>query len=254
MAGTTYEVLVDELTLHKTVGEINDPFSGEKIGVQNGRGETFFKGEKVDESDISQDVLDALNDDDHPSHEAVSKRLKKSSGDAEENLAVRLGLPFAGYDDMEEDDIVVAMRVLPSAAQQRIKDYEAKRDDPRERIVNYSIGFGESSIERQEGTVSGDVVEPGDERDPEAKPTARLKTRTVPDEGPVEPGEGITGTGDPELAYGTEKDDDAGAGDIKGTGAGNRGRKRGGRQARQAKPSGGTAKDSGGGSLANSNE
>ena len=248
----TYEVLVPELTLHKSVGDINDPFTGEKVGVQNGRGETWYQGEKVEEADISQDVLDALNDKDHPSHEAVSKRLKKASGDAESNLSVRLGVPFAGYDDMEEDDIVAAMRVLPSAAQQRIKDYESTRDEPRERIVDYNIGFGESSIERQEGLVSGDVVEEGDERDPEAKPSARLKTRTVPDEGPVEPGEGITGTGDPERAYGTEKDEEPG--DIKGTGAGNRGRKRGGRQARQPKPTGGTAKDSGGGSLANANE
>jgi hypothetical protein len=245
-----YEVLVDELTLHRNVGEIKDPLTGETVGVQNGRGETYYKGEKVDEADITPDVLNALEDKDHPSHEAVSKRLKKASGDAERDPAVRLGAPFAGYDDMDEDDIVNAMRVLPSAAQMRIKEYEATRDDPRERIVDYNIGFGESNIERQEGKVGGDLVEEGDERDPEAKPSARLKTRTVPDEGRVEPGEGITGTGDPEIAYGSVKDEESG--DMKG--GGNKGRARAGRRARQPKPSGGTPKDQGGGSLERSNE
>lgn len=249
MAETVYEVLADELTVHRAVGTITDPLSGEKVGVQNGRGETYFKGEKIAEADITPDVLNALNDDDHPSHEAVSKRLKKSTGDAEQDPVLRLGPPFAGYDDMEEDDIVTAMRVLPSAAQQRIKDWEEKQDEPRERIVNYNIGFGESALERQEGTVSGALVEEGDERDPADKPTARLKVRTVPEEGPVEPGEGITGTGDPEKAYGSEADDEKG--DIKGSGTK---RARGGRRARQVKPSGGTSKDAGGGSLANSNE
>lgn len=244
-----YEILADELTLHKSVGEIKDPTTGEVVGVQNGRGVTYFKGEKVDEADITPDVLDALNDDDHPSHDAVSKRLKKSTGDAEQNPVLRLGPPFAGYDEMDEDDIVTAMRVLPSAAQQRIKDWEREQDEPRERIVDYNIGFGESALERQEGKVSGSLVEEGDERDPEDKPTARLKVRTVPEEGPVEPGEGITGTGDPEKAYGSEKDDEAG--DVKGTGTK---RARGGRRARQVKPSGGTSKDAGGGSLASSNE
>jgi hypothetical protein len=252
MAGTVYEVLVDELTLHKSVGPITDPVTGDKIGNQNGMGDTYFKGEKVAEEDITPDVLDALNDSDHPSHDAVSKRLKKSTGDAEQNTAARLGLPFDGYEDMEEDDIVNAMRVLPSAAQQRIKEFESMQDEPRDRIVNYNIGFGESNIERQEGKVSGELVEEGDDRDPEDKPTARIKMREVPEEGPVTPGEGITGTGDPELAYGTSKDEDSEPGDIKGTG--NKGRQRGGRRARQPKPTGGTAKDAGGGSLASSNE
>lgn len=249
MAGNVYEVLVPELTLHRAIGDITDPFTGDKVGVQNGMSETYFKGEKVPEENITPDVLDALNDSDHPSHDSVAKKLKKSTGDAETNTGVRLGLPFEGYDDMDEDDITAAMRVLPSAAQMRIKEYESQRDDPRERIVNYNIGFGESALERQEGKVSGDLVEDGDERDTESKPTARLKTRTVPDDGPVEPGEGITGTGDPEKAYGAEADDEPG--DVKGTGVK---RSRTGRRARQPKPSGGVPKDAGGGSLASSNE
>jgi len=253
MAGNVYEVLVPELTLHKSVGEITDPVTGNVVGHQNGLGQTYFKGEKVAEEDITPDVLNALDDEDHPSHDSVSKKLKKSTGDAEQNTAARLGLPFEGYDDMDEDDIVTAMRVLPSAAQMRIKEYESLRDEPRGRIVDYNIGFGESAEERQTGVVSGDLVEEGDDRDPEAKPTARLKVREVPEEGLVEPGEGITGTGDPEIAYGAAADAEEGEGkaDMRGSG---KGRARGGRRARQPKPTGGTAKDAGGGSLASSNE
>lgn len=197
---TTYEVLVDELTVLRQTGELTDPISGRVIGIQQGQGKTYFKGEKIPEENVSPVLRDALEDSDSPLHETISKRLKKSSGDASENTAMRLGVPFAGFEDMDEDEVLAAMSSLPSATIQAIKQYEGQGQG-RERIVNYSIGFGESPLDRQEGLVGSDL---GD-ADEEAA-VARLTTREVPEEGPVQPGEGITGTGDPQVPYGSAKE------------------------------------------------
>ena len=52
------------------------------------------------------------------------------------------------------EDILAAMRVLPSPAVMRIKDWEAaKGDDAREEIVNFNIGYGESPDDRQSGRI-----------------------------------------------------------------------------------------------------
>ena len=130
---------------------------------------------------------------------------------------------------MDEDDVLNAMKMLPSAAINRIKEYESQRDDPRQRIVGYNVGFGESAVDRQEGRVSSDLQDTD-----ESKAAARLNTREVPDEGLVVPGEGITGTGDPQVSYGSrEGDDDAPSPTaIKGTGR----TARRGRRDRQPKP------------------
>jgi hypothetical protein len=126
--------------------------------------------------------------------------------------------------------------MLPSAAIQRIKEYEGERDDPRERITGYSVGFGESSIDRQEGKVSSDLQDTD-----ESKAAVRISTREVPEDGPVVPGEGVTGTGDPQLPYGAREDAEGGdvkkVGDIKGTGSA----RRRGRRDRQPKPPEGPA-------------
>lgn len=198
-----YEVLTPEYTIHRKVGDLIDPVSGNNVGTQNGRGATYVKGEKIPADLISPDVLAALEDKDHPSYEYVSKRLKKSSGDPEQNVQARLGIPFDDYDSMDEGDVLAVMRHLPSAAIQRIKEYEAQHGESREQIVNYSIGFGEAPVDRAEGRVSSERADP----DPD-KAVRRIKTREVPEEGVVEPGEGFTGTGDPQKPYGAEQDED----------------------------------------------
>lgn len=195
---TGYEVLVPELTVHRKVGDLTDPITGRVIGYQQGQGKTYYKDEVIPAYAVSPAMIEALEDEDHESHEAVSKRIREVSSEPKSNTAKRLGLPFAGYDDMDEDEVLAAMRNLPSSAIQAVKAYESSEEgEGRERILTYNLGFGESPIDRQEGRVSGDHQD-GDED----KAVARLKTREVPEEGLVEPGEGITGTGDPEIPHG----------------------------------------------------
>lgn len=222
----SYEVLVDGLTVHKQVGELIDPITNRVIGIQQGQGRVLYAGDVLREDEISPKVLDILNDEDHPQHESVSEKLKKVNKEAGLNSEARLGLPFAGYDELDEDGVIAAMANLPSAAIQRVKEHEASLDDPREAIVNYSIGYGESPTDRIKG--KDRVVSNLDETDGEDKESSKITTREVDvEEGTVQPGEGITGTGDPAVPPGTAKASD-GDGKKKAT------VRRGGR--RRAKP------------------
>lgn len=249
----SYEVLVEELTVHRTVSELVQQDGSVKY--QNGMGQIFFEGEKIPGDEVATNWRIALDkaDDNDPLYQSLSRKLKPVDEDAKQNLAHRLGLPFEGYDDMEVEDILAAMRVLPSATVQRIKDYEAEQDEPRSEIVDYVIGFGEGPNARQ-------LMDPESQLDEENvdenKAVRRLKTKEVPEDGPVEPGEGITG-GDsvgPSTAYGVHEDaeDDKKAG-RKGNvrGAAKKAGARRGRRDRQPKPTGGTPKGAGGGSLEN---
>jgi hypothetical protein len=217
-----YKVLVDEVTVHKTINKLPQP-DGSYI-YQNGLGKTYFRDEVVPDEEMAEDWREALESGEGPMAEALAKRFEQSSDDTTAT-GRRLGAPFAGYDDMDEDDVLNAMRMLPSAAINRIKEYEEQRDEPRERITGYNIGYGESAVDRQEGRVSSDAQE----GDPD-KAAQRVATREVPEEGPVVPGEGITGTGDPQVPYGSREDGEKG--DIKGTGS----PRRRGRRDRQPKP------------------
>lgn len=233
-----YKVLQDEVTVHQTIAKLPQP-DGSTV-YQNGLGETYYRDEVIPEEKVAEDWREALESGEGTLFDSLSKVLEKSSDDS--STAARLGVPFAGYDDMEEDDVLTAMRNLPSAAIQRIKEYEESRDDPRERITGYNISSGESAVDRQEGKVSSDLQDTD-----ESKPVARIATREVPDEGLVVPGEGITGTGDPQTSYGTkDEEDDKGKGDVKGSGS----TRRRGRRDRQPKPQEGPAEPG----IAKSNE
>lgn len=200
-----YEVLVDELTVHKAVGTLTDPITGRELGIQQGSGKTYFKGEVIPASDVSPLLIQALEDEDHPSHDSASKKLAVAgSSEAKLNTSQRLGMPFAGYDDMDEEDIVSAMSVLPSRAIQSVKRYESENEN-RERIVHFNVGFGESPQDRQEGRVGSELDEDG--RDDADKVAADLTTREVPEEGVVQVGDGITGTGDPAIPHGSQKEE-----------------------------------------------
>jgi hypothetical protein len=201
MATKGYEVLVPELTVHREVATLRSPATGEVIGRQNGRGRVWFQGEVIPPDELSWDYIEALENEDNPIHRHVAAKLRPVSDEPRQSAEARLGVPFAGYDEMDEGAVLAAMGNLPSAAIQRIKEYEAMRDEPRERIVSYNVGFGESPVDRQEGRVSSDVAD-GDD----SKAVRRLKTREVPEEGIVEPGEGITGTGDPIIPHGSSEE------------------------------------------------
>jgi len=196
-----YKVLVDELTVLQTLNKLVQPDGS--VVYQNGLGQVYYRDEVVPDDKVAEDWKAALEEGEGPLATALSEKLEQVGDDESKDVAKRLGIPFEGFDDMEEDDVLAAMRNLPSPAISRIKEYEAQRDEPRERIANYNIGFGESPDDRQESKVGGDYQE-GDED----KAVTRLTTREVPEDGPVEAGEGITGTGEPAVAYGSKKGDD----------------------------------------------
>jgi hypothetical protein len=202
MANQGYKVLVDELTVHKGVRKITHPITGESLGWQNGNGETFFRDEVIPASDMNPDWVEALEsgDEDNSLYVALSKKLEPVSDEPTLNEQARLGLPFAGFEDMEEDDILAAMKVLPSAAVTRIVEWE-KSHDNRPRIATWNIGYGENTVDRQEGNVGGEPV--AEEDQDQDKAVRALSTRETPDDGPVVPGEGVTGTGDPQIPYGS---------------------------------------------------
>lgn len=186
-----YEVLVEGLTLHQAVTPLTNS-DGDVIGHQNGNGRIFRKGEVVDANWLSPDYVNALDDENHPSHEAVSKRLKAVSKTPEEGLSE----PFPGYDDMDEAEVLAVLPNLPSAAISQIKAYEVENEG-RESIAHYSAGFGESPAARINRDPESLADEPNDE-----KVVRRMQTREVTDDDVV-PGEGITGTGDPRVEPGT---------------------------------------------------
>lgn len=203
----TYEVLVDELTVLKTIGVLTDPITGREIGVQQGAGRIAFKGEVLAASEVSSLWVEALDDEDNPLYESVSRKLSKSGDDPREDQERRLGVPFEGFDEMGESELLQAMRVLPSSTIALIKQYESGRDEPRERIALYNAGFSESPRDRIDGLVGSELDEEnaGDEN----KPTSVLTTRNV-EEDDVQLGEGMTGTGDPSVPYGAGKAEEDG--------------------------------------------
>lgn len=244
--GENYRVKEDGLTVHRKIGELQDPVSGRVIGIQQGSGQVCREGDILSSDEVSPILVDALGDEDNPLHERVSQKLEVVSDEPALNEEARLGLPFAGYDDLSEDEILAALVNLPSAAINAVKEYEAGRDDPRASIAEYNIGFGESAVERQTG--SERIVSPVQDGEGEEKATAEITTREVPEDDVVEQGEGYTGTGAPQKPYGTEKE--ATETGKKSAKVRRSRRSRG----RQAKPTQGKPKGKGGGSLEQQNE
>src|SRR3954453_15615232 len=199
MANNGYKMLVDELTVHKAVPPLTHPVTGEPTGWQQGAVETWFLDEVIPREAINPECADVLDSGEGDLFEALSCKLEASSDEPALNEAYRMGLPFEGYDDMDEDDILAAMRVLPSPATMRIKDWE-RQNQGRESIVNYNIGFGEGPDDPTPGRLTPEEPDEVDEN----KPVRNMRTRELdPESGEFQFGEGITGSGDPPVAPGT---------------------------------------------------
>ena len=186
-----YKVLVDELTVHQTVAKLPQP-DGSTI-YQNGLGETYYRDEVIPDDKVAEDWREALDSGEGPLNDSLSKVLEKSSDEGRAAL-LRLGVPFAGYDDMEEDDVLNAMKSLPSAAIQRDQGVRGSSVTTRvsASLATASDSGSPPSTARKEGCQATC-------RTPtRASRVARINVREVPEEGPVVPGEGITGTGDPQ--------------------------------------------------------
>lgn len=209
-----YEILVPEYTIQRDIRELTNKH-GEVTGRQLGLGKVYYQGEVVADSAVGQVYKDALDDEDHDSHEYVSERLREVSGaDLRENTQQRLGVPFAGYDGMDEDAIVTAMLHLPSALIQSIKKYEAEHGEGRDRIVQYNIAYQTDPKARAEGRTDGagaqDEDSEGRANAASSKATADRVTREVTEEGEITHGEGITGTGEGKIVVKkTDSDSDS---------------------------------------------
>ena len=202
-----FEVLVDELTIHKAVRQLQHPITGEPMGFQQGNGETWFLGEVVPAEAINPEWVEALESGEGALYDSLKDKLAPSSEEPAVSDAVRMGMPFEGYEEMDEDDILAAMNVLPSAAVMRIREWESRHQN-RDEIVNYNAGYRVSPNAYQEGKVPGGSDEAeGDE----SKAVRAIRTRQVVEGEATVPGEGFTGTGDPAVAPGTaaaaEEDD-----------------------------------------------
>jgi hypothetical protein len=246
-----YEVLDDEVTVLRTTASLRQQ-DGSTI-YQNGMGRTYLKGEVIADENVAEDWKEALESGEGALFEALSTKLKVVTDDPKEDSPARLGLPFEGYDDMDPADVVAAMRLLPSATINRIKDYEETRGaEARAEIMDYNIGYGEAPLDRQ----TTELEDRTGEQDPD-KAVRVLTTREVPEDGTVQPGEGFTGTGDPDKPYGVEKaaeegDEEAQVQRATSKGRGNIASARKGRRERQPKPSAGEKE--GGTSLQSSND
>jgi len=183
-----------EVTVLRKVADLRND-QGDVIGYQQGLGYVALPGQVLEDQDVSPLVLEALNDEDHELHESMSLKFEIVTGDEGDSPAV----PFEGYDDLDEEEVIAAITNLPTAAKLAVRRYEEANEN-RQAIVEYNIGFGESNLMRQEGKVGSDVQEPDEDKE-----SGKITTRNVPEEGPVEPGEGITGTGDPKVKPGTKK-------------------------------------------------
>src|SRR4051795_7728670 len=99
-----YKVLMDEVTVHQTVASLPQP-DGSVIH-QNGLGQTYFRDEVIPDDKVAVDWREALDSGEGALHDSLSKVLEQSKDDDSESSSARLGVPFAGYDDMDEDDVL----------------------------------------------------------------------------------------------------------------------------------------------------
>src|SRR5687768_2301176 len=99
MATKGYEVLVDELTVHRTTAELTQ--ADGSVRYQNGMGQTFLRQEVVPVDQVAKNWVEALEkaDEDDPLYQSLSRKLKPVSDEPSEDMARRLGLPFDGYEE-----------------------------------------------------------------------------------------------------------------------------------------------------------
>ena len=110
-----YKVLVDELTVHRTIAKLVQ--ADGSVVYQNGLGQTYYRDEVIPDETLRRTVREVLESGEGPLYESMSQKLEQSS-DESGGQAARLGVPFAGYDEMEEDDVLTAM-VEPALSRHR---------------------------------------------------------------------------------------------------------------------------------------
>lgn len=185
----TYKVNVpvgESLGVLKAISTYTDE-AGNVTGYEH-QSVPYYDGETVPRGEISPVILDALDeaDENNPIYAGLKDRLVPADGESAVNTQIRLGVPFADYDALSEDEVVDALRLLSGPVIAAVKEHEFN-GLKREKILLYNAGTREGVTDRIEGNLSADLA-PAD-----PKPTATRVTRAV-GESSVEPGEGWTGS------------------------------------------------------------
>lgn len=186
-----YKVLVPELQVLEAIAELRD-INNNHVGYDH-KSNQYFLGEEVPDNKVSPAIKDALEaaDPDDPTYVHLKDKLAHVGDGNQETLDVakRLGLPFDDYDSLSEDEVLAAMRVLPSAANSVIKEYE-QGHEARERILTFNSGLREAVDDR----VKGEKVGASDHVEPDTgKVASGIQTREVSEDAVVL-GEGETGS------------------------------------------------------------
>jgi hypothetical protein len=164
-----YKVNVEALLVPKAIAELDD---GNGNITYEHKNVTYYYGEAVPRDEISPEILDALDEADENNKLYQSLRDKLVPGEGSDALSVRLGVPFAGYDDLDEDEVINLFRVAPGATVAVAKEYEA-RNQNRPKVLAYNVGTREGVTDRLDGNLSSE------RDDPAEKPTADIVTREV---------------------------------------------------------------------------
>lgn len=171
MADKQYHVSEDvpALLVPKAIAELDDGTGNIRYEHQN---VTYYATETVPREEISPEILAALDEADENNRIYAVLKDKLVEGAGNSVLETRLGTPFAGYDDLDEDQIIELFRVLPGETVAVAKEYEA-RNKGRAKVLSYNSGTREGATDRLEGNLSAD------RDDPEVKPVSERVTREV---------------------------------------------------------------------------
>lgn len=179
-------IIVPEAIQKEPLRDIN----GNVVGYDH-INHVYYNDEIIPDEKVSPVIKELLEDNDE--NNVRAKRLRDRLVAVDENgerldLKRRLGIPFEGYDDMDEDEIVAALHFLPGQTVQAVKDYEATKEN-RYKITSFNAGTRDNNFER----VVGDPVKSSQRQDAEEKSaTSELVTREVDvDAGTVVEGEGL---------------------------------------------------------------
>lgn len=179
-----YKVLVAELSVPRSIGELRDIY-GNVVGYSH-INRTFYQNDVLDESEVSPVVQELVEKGDYT-------RLEKVSDDVESGPSS--ATPIVGYDDLSIEAVRGLFDHLPSETIQRVKEYERAHQN-RPQIAEYVIGLGEASVDRIEGNV-------GSDRDDATEKDNSLVTTREVGEDTVQFGESLTGDGQPDVEPGT---------------------------------------------------
>jgi hypothetical protein len=189
-----YKVLVDDLTVNSDGPAVTDLF-GNVLGYQQ-VSKTYARGAVLEDEAVGDALRKAVDDGQTEGYlEKVGQRELDDSREAQE--------PFPGYNDMDVEQIQLALRYLPSDAVRAIVEFESSEaGQGRAGIVDWHIGRGEAYTDRLMGRVGSKGQEPEEEKEQ----LRAIVTREV-QEDDFRFGESLSDDGQPQVPFGAKEGD-----------------------------------------------